>query len=85
MVLVPWPVKMIPAELQITEGIEDNSKIIFLISQMKTNVVTPHLNSLGETVLMMGQKICFYGDIWIVIPKLSLLPLLFWSTVPVRL
>ena len=25
---------------------------------------------------MVGHKICFYGEIWLVIPKLSLLPLL---------
>ena len=25
--------------------------------------------------------ICFYGEIWLIIPKLSLLPLLIWSTV----
>ena len=24
---------------------------------------------------MMGHKICFHGEIWLVIPKLSLLPL----------
>ena len=30
---------------------------------------------------MMGHKICFYGEIWLVIPKLSLLSLLIWSTV----
>ena len=29
---------------------------------------------------MMCHKICFYGDIWIIIPKLSLLLLLIWST-----
>ena len=29
---------------------------------------------------MMGHKICFNGAIWLVIPKLSLLPLLIWST-----
>ena len=29
---------------------------------------------------MMGHKICFYGEVWIVIPKLSLLPLLIWCT-----
>ena len=48
---------------------------------MKTYVVTPHLNRLDEMVLMMGHKICFYGEIWIIIPKLSLLPLLILSTV----
>ena len=31
-------------------------------------------------VLMMGYKICFNREIWIIIPKLSLLPLLIWST-----
>ena len=31
---------------------------------------------------MMGNKICFYGEIWLIIPKLSLLPLhtCSWST-----
>ena len=29
---------------------------------------------------MIGHKICFYGVIWIIIPKLSQLPLLLWST-----
>ena len=28
---------------------------------------------------MMGHKICFYGEIWLIIPKLSPLPLLIWS------
>ena len=28
----------------------------------------------------MGQKICFNREIWLIIPKLSLLPLLIWST-----
>ena len=28
---------------------------------------------------MIGHKICFYGEIWLIIPKL--LPLLIWSTV----
>ena len=42
--------------------------------------MTPHLNRLDETVLTMGHKICFYGIIWIIISKLSLLPLLIWST-----
>ena len=47
---------------------------------MKTYVVTPHLNRLNETVLMTGHNICFKGVIWKIIPKLSLLPLLSWST-----
>ena len=25
---------------------------------------------------MMGRKLCFYGEIWLIIPKLSLLPFL---------
>ena len=29
---------------------------------------------------MMGHKICFKGEIWLIIPKLSLLPLLIWTT-----
>ena len=29
---------------------------------------------------MMGHKICFYGEILLIIPKLSLLLLLIWST-----
>ena len=42
------------------------SKIIFLISHMKTYVVTHHQNRLDETVLMMGHKICFNGEIRII-------------------
>ena len=30
---------------------------------------------------MMGHKECFYAEILLIIPKLSLLPLLIWSTV----
>ena len=33
-----------------------------------------------ETVLMRGHNVCFYAKIWKIIPKLSLLPLLIWST-----
>ena len=29
---------------------------------------------------MMGHKICFYVELLLIIPKLSLLPLLIWST-----
>ena len=32
---------------------------------------------------MMGPKICFNGEIWIILSKLSLL-LLIWSTVKVK-
>ena len=27
-----------------------------------------------------GHKICFYGEIWLIIPKLSLFPPLIWGT-----
>ena len=53
------------AELQITEGIED-----FFYFSVKTNVVTPYQNRLNETVLMMGHRIYFYGNIWIIIRKI---------------
>ena len=41
------------------------------------------MDRLDKTVPMMVYKICSfcYGKIWIIIPKLSLLPLLIWSTV----
>ena len=45
---------------------------------MKTYVVTPHKNRLDETVLMMGHKICFYGEIKLIITKSSQLPRLIW-------
>ena len=31
---------------------------------------------------MVGHKICFYGEMWLIIPELSLLLLLIWSSVP---
>ena len=34
---------------------------------------------------MMGHKICVNGEIWIIIPKLSLLLLLIWSTAVVSI
>ena len=30
---------------------------------------------------MKGLKICFYGEMGLIVPELSLLPLLIWSTV----
>ena len=36
-------------------------------------VVAPHKNPLNGMVLMMGHRICFCGEIWLIIPKLSLL------------
>ena len=47
---------------------------------MKTYVVTPHKKRFDETIIMMGHKMCFYGEIWIIISKLILLPLLIWIT-----
>ena len=55
-------------ELQIREGMEDNSVVIFSYFSVKTYVVTPHYNRLGEMVLMMGHKVCFYREIWLLIP-----------------
>ena len=49
------------SKLLIRGDTEDNSKIIFLISQLKTYVVTPHLNRLGETVLMTSHIIREYA------------------------
>ena len=39
---------------------------------LKPYVVTPHLNRLDKTVLIVGHKICFYREVWLTIPKLSL-------------
>ena len=66
-------------ELQIRWVIKDNSKIAFLISKWK-QVVTNHLNLHDETVLLMGHKICFYGEMGIIIPKWIQLSLLIWSS-----
>ena len=35
----------------------------FLNFQQKTYAVTPHLNGLGETVLLRGHNLCFDGQI----------------------
>ena len=61
--------------LHIRGSIEDNSKIIFLISRKKTLSCDPN-----ETVLMMSHKMCFNEEIWLTVSKLSLLPLLIWSS-----
>ena len=47
-------------ELQIRQGIEDNSKLFFSYFSIKTYVEPPHWNRLHEMVLMMGHKICLY-------------------------
>ena len=66
--------------IQVRGDIEDNSEITFLISQQKhtfIDFVTPHLNGSKDG----SQNMFFYGEIWLKFPKLSLLPLLIWSTV----
>ena len=63
---------------QVGHSVPQNSCSYF---SMKTFVVTPHHNCLNETVLVTGHKICFYGEMWIIIPKLFQLPLLIWSTI----
>ena len=61
-------------------GIEDNSKIIFLIPH-ENICCDPSLEPFNETFLMIGHKICFNVEILLIIPKLSFIPLLMWSTV----
>ena len=41
----------------------------------------PSLEPSHQDGKMRGNKICFYGEIWLIIPKLSLLPPLIWSNV----
>ena len=53
--------------------------IIFVYFSVKTNVVTSKI-CLGEMVLERDPNICFYGEIPKIIPELSLLLLLIWST-----
>ena len=55
----------------------DNSAVVLVRGGTKNNSKIT-----GETVLMMCHNICvcFKGAIWKIIPKLSLLPLLIWST-----
>ena len=43
-------------------------------------ITNGEFNVSHKTVLMMGHKICFNGELWIIIRKLSLVPLLIWST-----
>ena len=35
-------------------------------------VMARHKNRLNGTVLMIGHRICFCGEIWLIIPKLKL-------------
>ena len=64
------------SELQMIVSIEDNSKIIFLISQRK-HMLWPFIGTGFETVLMMGHKICFYGEKWLIFPYYLCYPFLF--------
>ena len=48
------PIWAILSELQIKGGIDDNSKIIFLISQNENLCCDPSLDHLTEMVLMRG-------------------------------
>ena len=40
----------------------------------------PSLEPSGQEGSSDGSQNMFYGEIWLIIPKLSLLPLLIWST-----
>ena len=67
------------SELHISSSIEDNSKVIFL-SSLEIICCDSSSEPSRKTVLMMGHKICFYGEIWLIIPKLLMLPLPIWSS-----
>ena len=67
-------------ELQIRGGIADNSKIIFLTSEWKHIWYDPLLAPSLWNGSNDGFKTCFYGEVLLIIPKLSLLPLFIWST-----
>ena len=41
-------------------------------------VVTPHLNRLGKTILVMRRDMSYKEVIWKIIPEFSLLPILIW-------
>ena len=64
----------------VRQAILKGYRSFFSYFSMKTYVVTPHLNRLDETVQMMGHKICFCEEMWLIILKLSLLPLFIWNT-----
>ena len=62
--------KYVVISQSLERGIEDDSKIKFLISQRK------HMLDGSNG----GSQNIFYGKIWLIITKLSLLPLLIWRT-----
>ena len=63
------------SELQITGGIEDNSRQFFLLLK-ENKCCDPSLEPSNE-----GVKTRFNGVIWKIIPKVSFLPLLIWGTI----
>ena len=65
-------------ELQIRGGIEDNSKIILFLNE---NIhCDPSLEPSRWDGSDGGSQNMFYGDLWLIILKLSLLPLLIRNT-----
>ena len=67
-------------ELLIRGSTEDNSKLIFLISQWK-HMLWPLIKTVSmRRFWWWVTTLCFKGVIWKIIPKLSLLPNLIWST-----
>ena len=67
---------LIIAELQIREGLEDNSKIIFLLSE---NICCDPSLEPSRDDSNDGSQNIFYGEIWLIIFNLSLLPILIWN------
>ena len=64
-------------------GTVDNSKKIshFSMKIFNENMCCDHsLEPSRRDGANDGHKICFYRDMWLIILKLSLLPILIWST-----
>ena len=55
-------------ELQIRGGTEDNSKIIFFLFFNKNIHCDPSLEPSLRESLMKGHSVCFFGEIWLIIP-----------------
>ena len=71
---------ILDTKLQVRGCIEDNSKIIFLF--LNENICCdPSLKLSQQAGSDDGPHDRFLWKIWIIIPKLSLLPLLTWCTV----
>ena len=66
------------AELQISRGIKD--KTFFFLFLHENICCDPSLEPSRRDGSNDGSQNTFYGEIWLIIPKLSLLPLLIWST-----